>query len=275
MNALCLRACFRDPSGRDRNRPITEVGILNAQEQLILKRVVHLDQLADKLREDRVRRVIEPLLSGADYQPEPSMGLDRLDDLEYARDIGLLAPDDPPRITNPIYAEVIPRQLTAATQGDLPLRPTWYVDSSRGLKLGELLAGFQDFFRQHSEHWLKRFEYQEAGPQLLLQAYLQRVVNSGGRIEREYGLGRGRTDLFVTWPHGQDVQRFVIECKILRGGLEDTIRKGLIQTLRYMDQCAAREGHLVLFDRAKRHWKDKVFRQSEAVEGTTIEVWGM
>ena len=78
MNALCLRACFRDPSGRDRNRPITEVGILNAQEQLILKRVVHLDQLADKLREDRVRRVIEPLLSGADYQPEPSMGLDRL-----------------------------------------------------------------------------------------------------------------------------------------------------------------------------------------------------
>ena len=61
----------------------------------------------------------------------------------------------------------------------------------------------------------------------------------------------------------------MIECKILRGGLEDTIRKGLIQTLRYMDQCAAREGHLVLFDRAKRHWKDKVFRQSEAVEGTT------
>lgn len=56
------------------------------------------------------------------------------------------------------------------------------------------LECFQDLFRPLSEHWLKRFKYYEAWPQLLLQAYLQRVVNSGGRIEREYGLGRGRTD---------------------------------------------------------------------------------
>ena len=45
-----------------------------------------------------------------------------------------------------------------------------------------------------------RFDYAEAGPQLLLQAFLQRIVNGGGRIEREYGLSRGRTDLLIIWP---------------------------------------------------------------------------
>ena len=68
--------------------------------------------------------------------------------------------------------------------------------------MGALLAAFQTFFREHSEHWSKRFQYQEAWAQLLLQAFLQRVVNSGGRIEREYGLGRGRTDLLIVWPRG-------------------------------------------------------------------------
>ena len=42
---------------------------------------------------------------------------------------------------------------------------------------------------------------------LLLQAFLQRVVNSGGRIEREYGLGRGRTDLLIVWPRGPRASR--------------------------------------------------------------------
>ncbi|MCG5500805.1 hypothetical protein [Ectothiorhodospira lacustris] len=39
----------------------------------------------------------------------------------------------------------------------------------------------------------------EASPQLLMQAFLQRFVNGGGRITREYGLGRKRTDLFIAF----------------------------------------------------------------------------
>ena len=66
MNALCERACFRGEASRDRTRPITEEAIFDAQEQLILARETHLDQLADKLDEDRVRRVIEPLPRGDD-----------------------------------------------------------------------------------------------------------------------------------------------------------------------------------------------------------------
>ena len=99
------------------------------------------------------------------------------------------------------------------------------------------------------------------GPQLLLQAFLQRVVNSGGRIEREYGLGRGRTDLLILWPQGGWTRKFVVECKVLHKGLDATIREGVEQTLGYLDRSAAEAGHLVIFDRREdRRWDDKVFR---------------
>ena len=65
VNALCREACFEDQVGRDRSRPITADAILAAQERLILRRDTHIDDLAHKLREERVRRVVEPILTGA------------------------------------------------------------------------------------------------------------------------------------------------------------------------------------------------------------------
>ena len=113
VNALCDRACFQNKQERD--RPITEDDVLEAQEQLILERTVHLDQLADRLRENRVRRVIEPLLSDDDRIAVESSAFVRQRDLEYARDLGLLARDDPPRIANPIYREVVPSEASPQT----------------------------------------------------------------------------------------------------------------------------------------------------------------
>ena len=190
VNALAYESCFKNRMGRDRSQAITEDAIQDAREQLILRRETHLDQLADKLREERVRRVIEPLLSGAE-----SAGAIAPDDLEYVRDLGLVTRNGPVAVANPIYREVIPRDLTYTTQEmSIHHDPAWYVGGDGTLRVGELLAAFQAFFREHSEHWVERFQYREAGPQLLLQAFLQRIVNSGGRIEREYGLGRMRTD---------------------------------------------------------------------------------
>ena len=269
VNALAAQACFRNTSGRDRSRPITADDINDAQEQLIVRGETHLDQLADKLQEDRVRRVVEPLLSGGDEREFSAR------DLEYVRDLGLIARDDPLRIANPVYAEVVPRELTVAAQAGLVQDVAWYVDTDGGLDVVALLTAFQAFFREHSEHWVRRFDYQEAGPQLLLQAFLQRIVNGGGRIEREYGLGRGHTDLLIIWPQGGRTRKFVIECKILRKSLERTVQEGLEQTAAYMDRCGAESGHLVIFDRGDGRWEDKVFWRSESCGETEVQVWGM
>ena len=158
------------------------------------------------------------------------------------------------------------------------------MDGAGRLDMTKLLTAFGTFFGEHAEHWLEYFQdYREAGPQLILQAYLQRVVNGGGRIEREYGLGRGRTDLLVLWPReaGQPSdlwERFVVECKVLRDtdrrSLEGTVERGVEQTLRYMARCGAEEGHLVVIDRRagaeeRRHGEGAEDRQ----DGRGVAVW--
>ena len=244
--------------------------IFEAREQLVVRRETHLDQLADKLQEERVRRVIEPLLSGGEERRFSAR------DIEYVRDLGIIARDAPLRIANPVYAEVVPRELTSAAQEGLVQGTAWYVGADGSLDIAKLLGAFQEFFREHSEHWVARFDYQEAGPQLLLQAFLQRVANGGGRIEREYGLGRGRTDLLIVWPQGGRNRKLVVECKVVHKGLEPTICEGLRQTLGYMDRCAAESGHLVVVDRREgRRWEDKIFRRDETADGAAITVWSM
>ena len=252
VNALCAGACFDNKAGRDRSRSIEVDDVYAAREELILSRRTHLDQLAHKLEEERVRRVVEPMLSGGEVQHDGR-------DLEYVRDLGLLAPDSPPRMANPIYREVVPRELGYVLQDSLDIQARWYVHNDGRLNMTKLLSAFGTFFGEHAEHWLGHLgAYREAAPQLILQSYLQRVVNCGGRIEREYGLGRGRTDLLVLWPReaGQPSdlwERFVVECKVLRDSdrksLARTVECGVKQTLGYMKQCGAKEGHLVVMDR--------------------------
>ena len=272
VNALAYETCFRGDLATDRSRAVTEADVLEAMERLILRRDTHLDQLTDKLRENRVRRVIEPLLVGGDGFESTA------DDIEYAQDLGLIARDAPLRMANPIYAEVVPRQLTWPTQLKIRDDPAWFVDAEGGLRLEKLLARFQEFFRENAESWIERFEYKEAGPQLLLQAFLQRVVNSGGRVEREHGLDRRRADLLIEWPEGEVVRKYVVECKVRheRRSLERTVAEGVEQTAAYMDRCRAEAGHLVVFDRSQeRSWKEKVFRKSRtARNGMEIAVWG-
>ena len=278
VNALAYEACFKRKANRDRTRTIDGEVVMDAREALVLGRQTHLHQLADKLGEERVRRVIEPVLSG------DAAGRASPDDVEYVRDLGLLARRGTARIANPIYREVIPRELMYAREAEIAHETEWYVKPDGDLDMDGLLAGFQRFFREHSEHWIERFEYKEAGPQLLLQAFLHRIVNAGGRIEREYALSRRRTDLLIVWPPGRfagtaepgtPARRHVIECKILRGSLEAAVREGLEQTLAYMDRCRGESGHLVIFDRdGSKPWEEKLYRREESLGGRPVAVWG-
>jgi len=278
VNALAYEACFRMAEGRDRSRPVTCDMMVQAKENLIARRETHLDQLADKLREERVRRVIEPLLVGDRFERKLFS-----DDIDYVLDLGLISQDRTGAIViaNQIYQEIIPRQLTWDSQAGMSLQAAWYILPDGRLDLSKLLEAFQQFFREHSESWIERFDYREAGPQLLLQAFLQRIVNGGGRVEREYGLGRGRTDILVVWPYPGGVQRAVIELKVLSKSRAGTVREGLDQVRGYADRCGADEAHLVIFDRTpKKPWSRKIFRKIEALacpEGRlqTVGIWGM
>ncbi|CAN2039443.1 AAA+ ATPase domain-containing protein [Candidatus Magnetomoraceae bacterium gMMP-15] len=273
VNALAYEVCFEMQQGKKRENPITLKMIKQAKENLISRRETHLDQLSDKLKEKRVQRVIAPILEGTALENVPQ------DDVEYLTDLGLITRTKSGlQVSNGIYREIIPRELTLITQYNLePIyEPVWYVNENKTLNMKKLISNFQEFFRENSEIWLERFDYKEAAPQLLMQAFLQRIINSGGQIFREYGLGRARTDILVEWPVKGKLQKYVIELKIRYGDLEKTIKNGIKQTWQYMDKCSASEGHLIIFDRNKNiTWDDKIFCFKREFNGQEITVWGM
>ncbi len=270
VNALAYEACFKSKEGRDRSTIITDDMVVQAKEAIILRRETHLDQLADKLAEERVRRVIEPVLAGS---LEPQNISD--DDVQYVIDLGLIQPYPQLRIANRIYQEIIPRELTYISQLTISHESAWYVREDGSLDMDKLLTAFQDFFRKHFDSWIDGFNYREAGPQLLLQAFLQRIINGGGRVEREYGLGRQRTDLLLAWPYDDGVQEVVIELKLRYGSLEKTIETGLEQILGYMDTCGTDEGYLLIFDRTAASWNEKIFKKLKTINSIAIPIFGM
>ncbi len=87
-----------------------------AKEILIQRKDTHLDSLAYRLREPRVRCIIEPMLAGQELGDIPD------DDRQFLVDLGLVKRDQEGGliIANPIYREVIPRVLTGGSQDSLP-----------------------------------------------------------------------------------------------------------------------------------------------------------
>ena len=277
VNALGYALTRNMPHLHDPTVPITLEDYHTAREALIHSRATHLDQLTDKLKEPRVHSVIATVLSGDGNEDDIPTN-----DVHYVADLGLITTFPHIQIANRIYQESIPRELTWPRQITITHKQAWYLTPQRRLNITKLLSNFQHYFRENADAWIEQFDYKEAGPQLLLQAFLQRIVNDGGRISREYGLGRQRTDLYIEWPVDEqtgflgEVQRIVLELKIRYQSLEATIKKGIIQTTNYANQCGAEEAHLLIFDRRPNiDWDEKIWQKNVTQAKRTITVWGL
>ncbi|PNK15572.1 polyketide biosynthesis operon protein CyrO, partial [Cylindrospermopsis raciborskii] len=225
---------------KDITQPITAEVINRAKEILIQRQDTHLDSLAERLREDRVKTIIQPMLSGSDLPDTPE------DDRRFLLDLGLVkrSPLGGLTIANPIYQEVIPRVLSQGSQDSLPqIQPTW-LNTDNTLNPNKLLNAFLEFWRQHGEPLLKSAPYHEIAPHLVLMAFLHRVVNGGGTLEREYAIGSGRMDICLRY--GKVVMG--IELKVRKEKL-DPLTQGLIQLDKYLNGLGLDTGWLVIFDR--------------------------
>jgi hypothetical protein len=254
----------------DYSRDITPDLVETAKERLIEQRQTHLDSLADKINEPRVRPIILSIINGE------APDFDGYNDaIRYCRDLGIIAPGAPITFANPIYREIITRILNSLFHDSINqdiARTAWYLRSDGSLDMDKLLDAFVDFYRRNSESWLERFQYKEAGHQLLLMAFLQRIVNGGGRIEREMALGNGRTDLTVFW------QQQVIPIELKMHHDQWSQPDGLQQLARYMDRLGQRQGYLVLFEKKSSEvlpWEQRIRREVHQMEGKEIVLLGM
>ncbi len=263
VNALAEEVTSKEVC--DREKPITKEAMERARDALILRRDTHLDVLLDRLKEERVANIIDAILA-AKRSPMPFP----TEDVKYATDLGLITEQNGVlQIANPIYREVIPRELTSSRQRSFTQERASYFNSDGTINMMKLLSEFTQFYRENSQITAEEMLYKESGPHLLLMAYLQRIVNGGGRIHREYALGMGRVDIFVEFKN----QKIVLELKIYRS--PKSIQEGLVQTTKYMDMKGATEGHLICFDKSKKSWEEKIYHKIEKIDSLDVNIWGL
>jgi hypothetical protein len=278
VNALGYEVTFEMIKNRDRSIAITKDMMEEAKNRLVVSRATHLDQLIDKLKEERVYNLINPMIMG--YETRATA-----DDEEYCVDLGLIRKTKEGFIiSNEIYREVIPRELTSVIQGMFlsKFKPDW-VDSRGVIDSKILISMFRQFWRENSDIWSRDIAgYKEAAPHLTFQGFLQRVANGDGYVAREYGLSRRRVDLMLRWSCGDSEQRIVIELKIRtekessEDSLEKLIESGLEQTFDYSTISDATESHLIIFDRREGiSWDEKIYEKEYEYKGRKIKVWGM
>jgi hypothetical protein len=227
---------------RDTSQPVRHEDIARARSILIERQETHLDSLVDRLREPRVRAILEPMLAGTYPDSLPP------DDLRFVADLGLIRLTEAGGfdVANPIYREIIVRELAFPVRGALPqIQPTWLREDGR-LDSARLCEAFLEFWRQHGEPLLGTAAYHEIAPHLVLMAFLHRVVNGGGNIEREYAIGRGRMDLCVRY--GPDTLAMELKVWRDRDGDTDPLAAGLEQLDKYLAGLGLDSGWLVIFD---------------------------
>jgi hypothetical protein len=78
----------------------------------------------------------------------------------------------------------------------LPATPPIWLTPDGRLNPERLLEAFLAFWRCHGQPLLGTTAYHEIAPHLVLMAFLDRVANGGGRVERESAVGRGRLDAY-------------------------------------------------------------------------------
>jgi len=266
INSLFERVTMRILR-RDNYSTVMREHLEQAREQMILARETHLDSLAVRIQEPAIRKVIESLITGT---PDPE--LTSSEGFRICTDLGLVKKErNTPIVANPIYREVLARQLTYSAQDAIP-EPEWQWEKPDGsIDMDALLREFQVFWRRNSEMWEQKMNYTEAFPHLLLMAFLQRVLNGGGHIEREYAAGRGRMDLAVEYNN----KIYIIEIKLIHyyNTPQEIREEGLEQIIKYRDKInSSAPSYLVLFDRRpeakEKLWEEKLTWQSE--RGITV-----
>ena len=266
VNALA-RWCVEEIHHEDFTKSVTGADMDAAKEKIIRERGTHLDSLMERMKEPRVRRIVESVMLGKDMLFDESE-----DDVRFVLDLGILKNVNGTLVpSNPMYAEIIGRYLSWSTQERMkrviPETP-WVRED--GLDMAGLMTAFQQFWRENASEDAVPFGYREAYPHLVLQAFLQRVINGGGQILREMALGRGRLDLGVHFRGAV----YAVEVKT-RALYEKSHEKAHRQVLGYMDRLGVAEGWLVVVDAdLTKPWEEKISSEDIQLDGKAIHVVG-
>ncbi|MDR1166782.1 MAG: AAA-like domain-containing protein [Deltaproteobacteria bacterium] len=285
-----------------------------ATETLLLRDDAHFRSLKERLKEPRVRRVMEAVIVGKrEFPREIAMA-----DIRFAIDLGLLktTPGDARflRPANPIYQEIIIRTLTEGLQEAIDLMiPKKYVNKwmdGQKLDMSALLKAFQLFWRDNCEilaeknakmSYLDVSVYQalenlniifdnakkkkEAAS--AIKSILSNLVNeSMTHLALQAFLQRvlNGEAFFIRREYalGRSRVDILVSYKDAPYPIElkikgvQSLKASLRQLLSYMNKCGAPEGWLVIFDKNfKKPWRKRLFLKNfKTSYGQKLRVFG-
>ena len=265
VNAIAAK-CVDDLLGGDPAKPVTEALVEEAKEALVRERGTHVDSLMERLREPRVRRVVEPVIFGGERTVSSNS-----EDWRFVVDLGLLREEKGSLVpANKMYAEIIGRYLSRDAQESMETSiPDTPWATPDGLDMPGLMAAFQAFWRENSGADRNIHDYKEATPHLVLMAFLQRVTNGKGRIAREMALGSKRLDLCVEYRG----HRYAVEVKTAKN-FAGEVSYG--QLAGYLDSLGLPEGWMAIFDEDKsKPWEEKLYSRDVVFNGKTLHLVGL
>ena len=265
VNALA-RECVEKIHEFRYGETVTADDIETAKETIIRRRDTHVDSLMERLREPRVRRVVEPVIFGGERTVSSNS-----EDWRFVVDLGLLREEKGSLVpANRMYAEIIGRYLTRDAQESMETSiPDTPWATPDGLDMPGLMAAFQAFWRENSGADRRAYEYGEATPHLILMAFLQRVTNGRGRIEREMALGSKRLDLCVDFRG----HRYAVEVKTAKNFAGEDSYK---QLAGYLDDLGLPEGWMAIFNEDKsKPWEEKLYLRDVTFNGKTLHLVGL
>jgi len=222
--------------------PLTAAEVEKAKDLLLDRRGGLLDDIADRIGDPKLQAALAHVMSGVGREPPP-------EDLRLAIDLGLVrrTPEGMVSMSCPFWIAYVGRLLPKAVRSVFPIeaQPSW-VRPDGQLDPELLLEAFLEFWRKNADTLFSNAQYGELSP-LVLTAFLNRVVKSGGLIEREYAIGRGRMDVCIR----QGGAAIALVVKVRRDRDPDPVPEGLGQVDEALDRLGVDKGWLVVFDRRK------------------------
>ncbi|MDR2199667.1 MAG: hypothetical protein LBR53_09490 [Deltaproteobacteria bacterium] len=256
----------------DFQKNVTAQLIDDAAERLIKNRDTRIESLLERLKEPRVARVMDSVFaSSINYIPSND------DDRRYCLDLGLVKLNEKfeLRPANAIYREVMGRVITDEIQEVLlKTIPEFNWTDGKSIYMNEILREFQKFWRKgalsfpkHKQNFIASL-YDEALYSFILEAFLQRLLNSKSVVSRQFAEGRGAFDIGIIFQK----REYIIEVKLKDHQTEDS---SLEQLYGYLDTNGENEGWLIIFDRSlDRKWEDKIYWNTVKYNEKIIHVVG-
>ncbi|MBN1696526.1 MAG: ATP-binding protein [Spirochaetales bacterium] len=269
VNALGYEICSEMVPRKKDISTIKERDVDEAAENIIQKQEIHLQNLVEQLNQEGVKKIISPMLTGEEFFQDISE-----EDFQYLYDLGLITISSSQiGIANEIYKEIIPRSLIYSTQLLIRYDLDLFSEEDGMLNMRKIIKSFQNFYNKYFRRWAERFSYQQAGAFLFFQAFLQRIIDGGGKIQREYGIGRKFTTLTISWPYRQSIQKNLIDLHFFKPPLKEQMRKSVEELTVQMKERKISDGYVIIFSKNPDElWEQKIYKNNKE-DGLIIDVW--